>query len=64
MNGLDSIYLTENNVSINGHESSLVSVLYGVLQGSVLGPLVFNTHHFADDTNLLHFNKSVCSGTM
>ena len=60
-------------VSINGHESSLASVLYRVLQGSILGPLLFliyindlnqaikfcKVHHFADDTNLLHFNKSV-----
>ena len=30
MNGLDPTYLTENNVSINGHESSLASVLYDV----------------------------------
>ena len=60
-------------VSINGHESSLASVLYGVPQGSVLGLLLFlihisdlnedikfcKVHHFADDANLIHFNKSV-----
>ena len=60
-------------VSVNGHESSLASVLYGVPQGYVLGPLLYliyfndlnqvikfcKVHHFADDTNLLHFNKSV-----
>ena len=60
-------------VSINGYESSLASALYSVPQGPVLGPLLFliyindlnqaikfcKVHHFADDTNLLHFNKSV-----
>ena len=62
---------TKQYVSINCHESSLASALHGVLQGSVPGPLLFLTyikyhqaitfctvHHFADDTNLLHFNKS------
>ena len=52
-------------VSINGHESSLASVLYGVPQGSALDSLLFliyindlnqaikfsKVHHFADDTN-------------
>ena len=58
-------------VSINGHVSNKTLVKYGVPQGLVLGPL-FNhanylnhaikfckVHHFAYDTNLLHFSKSV-----
>ena len=60
-------------VSINGHISNQTSVKYGLSQGSVPGPLLFLIHindlnfaakfckiqHFADDTNLLHFSKSV-----
>ena len=59
-------------VSINGYDSNLADVKFDV-QGSVLGPLLFlvyinnlnqalkfcKVHHFADDTNLIQFNKSV-----
>ena len=67
-------YLSDRKqfVSINGHDSNLASVLHGAPQGSVLGPLLYliyvndlnqaikfcKVHHFADDTNLLHFGKS------
>ena len=68
-------YLSNRNlyVSINGYDSNLADVKFGVPQGSVPGPLLFliyindlnqalkfcKVHHFADDTNLLHFSKSI-----
>ena len=68
-------YLSDRKqfVSINGYNSDLIPVIYGVPQGSVLVLLLFliyindlhkaiqycKVHHFADDTNLFHTNKSV-----
>ena len=68
-------YLSNRNqyVSINGFDSGLAAINYGVPQGSVLGPLLFllyindlnhtikfcKIHHFADDTNLLCMSNSI-----
>ena len=68
-------YLSDHKqfVSINGYNSDLMPADCGLLQGSVLGPLLFliyindlhkaiqycKVHHFADDTNLFHASKSV-----
>ena len=68
-------YLSDRKqfVLINGHDSNLAPVLHGVPQGSVLSSLLFliyihdlnqtikfcRVHHFADDTNPLHFSKSI-----
>ena len=68
-------YLSDRKqfVSINGYNSDLMPVIYGVPQGFVLGPLLFliyvndlhktirysKVHHFANDTSLFRTNKSV-----
>ena len=67
--------IVHNFVSILGFNSSLKSIMHGVPQGSVLGPLLFllyindlheaikycMVHHFADDTNLLLIDSSLKS---
>ena len=68
-------YLSNHSqyVSINGYESYLAAINFGVPHGSVLGPLLFllyindlnqaikfcKVHHFTDDTYLLCHSNSI-----
>ena len=74
-NGWSKNYLSNRSqyVSVNGYESGLAAINCGILQGSVLGLLLFLLHindlnqatkfckvlHFADDTSLLCLINSV-----
>ena len=63
----------KHDVSINGYDFNLAAVKLGAPQGSILDPFLFliyindfnqpikfsKFHHFANDTTVLHFNKTV-----
>ena len=66
------LYNRKQIVTINGYESEIKLLKHGILQGSVLGSLLFllyrndlhisrqnsKVYRFADDTNLLRISTS------
>ena len=71
MNGLNLLSNRKQYVSINGYDSKLAHVTFGLPQRPFFSPLFFliyindlnhalkfcKVHHFADDTNPLHLSK-------
>ena len=67
------LFVRKQFVSSNGRISNTASVKYGIPQGSVFGPILLliyindlnqaikicKIHHFADNTNLVHFSNSI-----
>ena len=72
INSLNQLTDRKQSVSINGFNSDISTVTFGVPEGSVLEPLLSfiyindlnlaikhcQIHHFADETGLLNINKS------